>query len=210
MADILPTNPGAGPTFRERLIAEIPNLRAFAASLSGSMQMADDLVQDSLLKAWSHADSFAEGTNMRAWLFTILRNTYFSIQRKRGREVQDSAGMHAERMGVAPSQEGVVDLADFRRALAKLSEEQREVLIMVASAASLRGGRRDLRRRRRHCEEPRQPRPQQARRTARHHGPGRDRSGPQHDQHRARHGSPGRRDVTKSPSVAVSNGHARN
>ncbi len=68
---------------------------------------------------------------MRAWLFTILRNTYFSIQRKRGREVQDSAGMHAERMGVAPSQEGVVDLADFRRALAKLSEEQREVLIMV-------------------------------------------------------------------------------
>ncbi len=131
MVEPLPTNPGAGPTFRERLIAEIPNLRAFAASLSGSMQMADDLVQDSLLKAWSHADSFAEGTNMRAWLFTILRNTYFSIQRKRGREVQDSAGMHAERMGVAPAQEGVVDLADFRRALAKLSEEQREVLIMV-------------------------------------------------------------------------------
>jgi len=123
--------PGGGPTFRERLVAEIPNLRAFAASLSGSMQMADDLVQDSMLKAWSHADSFAEGTNMRAWLFTILRNTYFSIQRKRGREVQDSQGMHAERMGVAPAQEGVVDLADFRIALAKLSPEQREVLIMV-------------------------------------------------------------------------------
>lgn len=131
MVEPIIANAGAGPMFRERLVAEIPNLRAFAASLSGSMQMADDLVQDCLLKAWSHADSFTEGTNMRAWLFTILRNTYFSIQRKRGREVQDSQGMHAERMGVAPAQEGVVDLADFRRALAQLSQEQREVLIMV-------------------------------------------------------------------------------
>jgi RNA polymerase sigma-70 factor (ECF subfamily) len=122
---------GHSDVFRERLIAEIPNLRAFAASLSGSMQMADDLVQDTLLKAWSHANSFAEGTNMRAWLFTILRNGYFSIQRKRGREIQDTTGMYAERVGVAPSQDGVVDLADFRRALAQLSDEQREVLLMI-------------------------------------------------------------------------------
>jgi RNA polymerase sigma-70 factor (ECF subfamily) len=113
------------------MIAEIPNLRAFAASLSGSRQLADDLVQDTLLKAWTHANSFTEGTNMRAWLFTILRNGFFSILRKRGREIQDSSGMHAERLGVAPAQDGVVDLADFRKALAKLSAEQREVLIMV-------------------------------------------------------------------------------
>ena len=122
-----------GSSFRERLVLEIPNLRAFAASLSGSMQQADDLVQDTLLKAWGHADSFQEGTNLRAWLFTILRNTYYSLYRRRGREVQDTDGIYSERVAVAPTQDGIVDLADFRIALAKLPEEQREVLIMVGA-----------------------------------------------------------------------------
>lgn len=119
--------------FRERLIGEIPNLRAFATSLSGSVQQADDLVQDTLLKAWSHADSFMEGTNIRAWLFTILRNTYYSIYRRRGREVQDTDGIHASKVAVNGGQESSIDLADFRIALAKLPEEQREVLIMVGA-----------------------------------------------------------------------------
>lgn len=123
----------ASNAFRDRLVAEIPNLRAFAASLSGSFQQADDLVQDTLLKAWGHADSFIEGTNLRAWLFTILRNTYYSLYRRRGREVQDVDGLHAERMAVPPAQDGAVDLADFRLALAKLPEEQREVLILVGA-----------------------------------------------------------------------------
>ena len=121
-------------SFRERLVAEIPNLRAFAVSLSGSIQNADDLVQDTLLKAWGHADSFTEGTSIRAWLFTILRNTYYSLYRKRGREVQDTDGVYSERVGVAPAQDGAIDLADFRTALAKLPEEQREVLIMVGAS----------------------------------------------------------------------------
>ena len=73
--------------FKDGLIREIPNLRAFAASLSGSMQLADDLVQDTLLKAWGNSDKFEPGTSLRAWLFTILRNTYYSLYRKRGREV---------------------------------------------------------------------------------------------------------------------------
>lgn len=121
-------------SFRDRLVAEIPNLRAFAVSLSGSIQNADDLVQDTLLKAWGHADSFTEGTSIRAWLFTILRNTYYSLYRKRGREVQDTDGVYSERVGVAPAQDGAIDLADFRTALAKLPEEQREVLIMVGAS----------------------------------------------------------------------------
>jgi len=121
-------------SFRDLLIAEIPNLRAFAVSLSGSMQNADDLVQDTLLKAWGHADSFTEGTSIRAWLFTILRNTYYSLYRKRGREVQDVDGQYAGRVSVAPAQEGAVDLADFRSALALLPEEQREVLILVGAS----------------------------------------------------------------------------
>jgi len=119
--------------FKEGLIREIPNLRAFAASLSGSMQLADDLVQDTLLKAWGNSDKFEPGTSLRAWLFTILRNTYYSLYRKRGREVQDSEGTYAERMATHGNQESHLDLADFRKALAKLPEEQREVLIMVGA-----------------------------------------------------------------------------
>ncbi len=119
--------------FREKLVAEIPSLRAFAASLSGSMQQADDLVQDTLLKAWGHADSFTAGTNIRAWLFTILRNTYYSLYRKRGREVQDTDGIYSNKVAVPGGQESAIDLADFRIALAKLPEEQREVLIMVGA-----------------------------------------------------------------------------
>lgn len=120
--------------FRDGLVAEIPNLRAFAASLSGSMQLADDLVQDTLLKAWSNAEKFEPGTSLRAWLFTILRNTYFSLYRKRGREIQDTDGAYTERLSTQGNQESHLDLADFRKALATLPDEQREVLIMVGAS----------------------------------------------------------------------------
>jgi RNA polymerase sigma-70 factor, ECF subfamily len=120
--------------FRDRLLGEVPGLRAFSVSLCGSFHQADDLVQDVLLKAWGHSESFREGTNMRAWLFTIARNTYYSLYRKRGREVQDVDGIHTANLAVAPSQEGVMDLADFRVALAKLPDEQREVLILVGAS----------------------------------------------------------------------------
>jgi RNA polymerase sigma-70 factor, ECF subfamily len=128
--------PAAAPTavFRDRLLGEVPGLRAFSVSLCGSFHQADDLVQDVLLKAWGHSESFREGTNMRAWLFTIARNTYYSLYRKRGREVQDVDGIHTANLAVAPSQEGVMDLADFRVALAKLPDEQREVLILVGAS----------------------------------------------------------------------------
>lgn len=122
------------PEFRTKLIKELPSLRAFAVSLCGSMSTADDLVQDTLLKAWSNSDKFETGTNLRAWLFTILRNTYFSLYRKRSREVQDSEGTYAQRLAVHGAQDGHVDLADFRRALTQLPEEQREALIMVGAS----------------------------------------------------------------------------
>jgi RNA polymerase sigma-70 factor (ECF subfamily) len=120
--------------FREALIREMPGLRAFAVSLAGSFHQADDLLQDTLLKAWSSADSFTPGSNMRAWLFTILRNTYYSLYRRRGREVQDTDGVYSGRIATPPNQDGALDLADFQAALAKLPPEHRDVLLMVGAA----------------------------------------------------------------------------
>jgi RNA polymerase sigma-70 factor (ECF subfamily) len=117
--------------FGEEMVAQIPYLRAFAISLSGSYSVADDLVQDTLVKAWSHADSFEPGTNFRAWLVTILRNTYFSQYRKRSREVQDSDNVLAEQIPVKGGQESNVTMQDVQKALNKLAPEHREILLMI-------------------------------------------------------------------------------
>jgi len=121
-------------SFKDDLVAEIPGLRAFATSLCGSVSVADDLVQDALLKAWSNSTKFQPGTSLRAWLFTILRNSYYSQYRRRVREVQDSDGVYARGLAVAGDQESHLDLADFRKALAKLPPEQREVLMLVGAS----------------------------------------------------------------------------
>jgi len=127
---------GGPPTrsFRDGLIAEMPSLRAFAISLSGRLETADDLVQETLLKAWANAASYRPDSNMRAWLFTILRNTFFSLRRQRGREIQDTDGIYSQRLATPAAQHGALDLADFRIALAKLPIEQREVLILVGAS----------------------------------------------------------------------------
>ncbi len=124
----------ASPSLKKAMLALIPNLRAFAVSLCGDMERADDLVQETLLKAWNHIDSFQEGTNLRAWLFTILRNTYFSECRRRRREVEDRDGSKANELSVHPGQQGYLDLQDFRRALAELPPDQREALVLVGAA----------------------------------------------------------------------------
>ncbi|MFO1168893.1 MAG: sigma-70 family RNA polymerase sigma factor [Rhodoblastus sp.] len=119
---------------KNALLAEIPSLRAFAISLSGSGDRADDLVQETLMKAWAAHASFAEGSNLRAWLFTIMRNTYFSQYRKARREVQDTDGEAAARLVSHPEQQGHLDLADFHTALEKLSPDQREALILIGAS----------------------------------------------------------------------------
>ena len=129
----LPTAPPSA-VFREGLIKEMPNLRAFAISLCGRHAQADDLVQETLLKAWSNVGSFTPGTNLRAWLFTILRNTFYSSHRRTSREVQDTDGIFSERVAVPAPQESAIDMADFRIALEKLPEDQREALIMVGAS----------------------------------------------------------------------------
>jgi len=122
------------PQLKRDLISSIPNLRAFAVSLCGNPDRADDLVQETLVKAWSHLTSFSEGTNLAAWLFTILRNIYYSEYRKRRREVADSDGAIAARLATAPAQSGHMDFLDFRAALQKLPPDQREALILIGAS----------------------------------------------------------------------------
>ncbi len=122
-----------GTTVKDSLVGAIPNLRAFAISLTGDHHRANDLVQDTLLKAWANRDKFEVGTNLKAWLFTILRNTYFSDIRKRRRELQDVDGQAAAQLVAPPEQNGHVDLTDFRKALTILSADQREALLLVGA-----------------------------------------------------------------------------
>ncbi|WP_102958787.1 sigma-70 family RNA polymerase sigma factor [Mangrovicella endophytica] len=120
--------------FRRELISIIPNLRAFAASLSGSFDRADDLVQETLVKAWDKQHTFQPGTNLKAWLFTILRNEFYTQMRKKGREVQDVDGIHAMQLAGHPEQHGHLDLQDFRKALDQLPDDQREALILIGAS----------------------------------------------------------------------------
>jgi RNA polymerase sigma-70 factor (ECF subfamily) len=95
---------------------------------------ADDLVQETLLRALANIDSFQPGTNMAAWLFTILRNHFRSEYRKRRREVEDSDGHYAETLKTQPAQLGHVEFREFREALAKLPSDQREALVLVGAS----------------------------------------------------------------------------
>ena len=122
------------PSFKRELLATLPSLRAFAVSLSGRHDRADDLVQDTMMKAWAKQDSYQMGTNIKAWQFTILRNEFYSQMRKRGREVQDTDGAFTERMSVHPSQYGVLDMADFKKALDTLPPDQREAIILIGAS----------------------------------------------------------------------------
>lgn len=121
-------------SFKTDLLAAIPSLRAFGVSLTQNADRADDLVQETLVKAWDKQDSFEPGTNLKAWLFTILRNEFYSQMRKRGREVQDSDGIMTQKLAVHPGQMGVLDLADFRAALATLPADQREAIILIGAS----------------------------------------------------------------------------
>ena len=123
----------SNPSFKRDMLALLPNLRAFGVSLAGP-NLADDLVQDTIMKAWAKQESFQPGTNMKAWLFTILRNEFYSRMRKRGREVQDSDGAFTERLSVHPAQYGSLDLQDFRKALDSLPADQREAIILIGAS----------------------------------------------------------------------------
>lgn len=126
--------PQSGMDPRSELVDHLPALRAFALSLTREGASADDLVQDTIVKAWTHIDKFQPGTNLRAWLFTILRNTFYSARRKTRREVNDTDGIHAARQATRPEHDGRLAMNDFRVAFKQLPDEQREALILVGAS----------------------------------------------------------------------------
>jgi len=123
----------ATPEVRAAMLAAIPSLRAFAISLCRNVDYADDLVQDTILRAWRNIDRFEPGSSLQAWLFTILRNGFYSQHRKQKREVADSDGSYAGRLRSAPEQPGTCDLQDLLGALAKVSVDQREALLLIVA-----------------------------------------------------------------------------
>jgi RNA polymerase sigma-70 factor (ECF subfamily) len=120
-------------SFKHELVAVTPHLRAFARGLCGRPDMADDLVQETLLKAWAARARFEPGTNMRAWTFVILRNAYLTeMRRNRFRGDYDEA--LAERTLIAAAdQEAPLHLSDLHRALLALPPERREALLLVGA-----------------------------------------------------------------------------
>lgn len=121
------------PDPREEIIAHLPALRAFALGISRDPVLADDMVQETLVKAWSKFHQFEPGTNLRSWLFTILRNSLNTLRRKRAREVADVDDRLAARLATQPAQEGNLALREVEEALARLPVEQREVLWLVGA-----------------------------------------------------------------------------
>ena len=121
------------PDPRDALPDHVPSLRAFAISLTRNMPEADDLVKKTVLKAWSKFDKFTPGTDLRAWLFTILRNTFFSSKRKTRREVADPEGIYAGHLFEKPAHNGRLAFRDFLVGFDKLSAEHRKVLILVGA-----------------------------------------------------------------------------
>lgn len=121
-------------SLRHQVLEFLPALRAFARSLTRNRTEADDLVQETLLKALSNIDKFDPGTNLRAWLFTILRNTYYTEIRKRRRESEGISALAQQDTNIGPSQEWSATLSSLKDALALLPDDQREALVLVGAA----------------------------------------------------------------------------
>jgi RNA polymerase sigma-70 factor (ECF subfamily) len=115
------------------MLGLLPNLRAFALSLTNDPTWADDLVQDTMLRAWANISRLERGTNLGAWLFTILRNSFYTQHRKCRHEVEDPDGVYVGCLTVQPEQESALHFSDLRRALDQLPSKQREAVILVGA-----------------------------------------------------------------------------
>jgi RNA polymerase sigma-70 factor (ECF subfamily) len=118
----------------DELVKRIPNLRAFALSLTQSAQHSDDLVQETLVKALSNLDKFETGSNLRAWLFTILRNTFYNeIRQRKYRPTTSIDDIDPNALELRATQEKYIEFQDVLKGLSWLVPEQREAIILVAA-----------------------------------------------------------------------------
>lgn len=133
MSETAKTPLSADEEFRAKLLELLPYLRAFARTLCGHRDGADDLAQEAIRTAWQNRAMFAPGTNMKAWLFTIQRNTYYSAHRRTWRQVGWDDEAMDRRLVTGASQQSGVELTDLKRAMSTLPDEQREALILVGA-----------------------------------------------------------------------------
>jgi RNA polymerase sigma-70 factor (ECF subfamily) len=120
--------------FRAQVVECLPQLRAFARVLTRNRERADDLVHDTLVRALAAEDKFQKGTNIKAWLLTILRNQHISDLRRRKVEVEPVDDLVDAALPTPPGQFSAVEFGELRKALMKMSVQHREVLILVAAA----------------------------------------------------------------------------
>lgn len=118
--------------FRDEFVALLPSMRAFARSLCRNRAEADDLAQTAMMNAWRARRSYMPGTNLRAWLYTILRNQYIS-ERRRAATWKTDTNVDDVVLPSPHNQEASVEMNDVQAALAKLPEEQREALVLVGA-----------------------------------------------------------------------------
>lgn len=127
----------ADTVFRDQLVALLPSLRAFSRGLCGNRDMADDLAQDTMMRAWAARASYTQGSNFRAWMFMIMRNQFYTTIRKNARMTSLDPEVAERVLVAAPAQQNGINVDDVANALQKLPSEQREVLLLIgASGAS--------------------------------------------------------------------------
>lgn len=119
--------------FQRDIVALIPFLRAFSRSLCGKPDIAEDMAQEALARAWRARDRFEPGTNLKAWLFTILRHEFYSHMRRAWREAQWDEVLGNCIPAPPREQESAMNLADTARALSALPERQRAAVILVGA-----------------------------------------------------------------------------
>ena len=119
--------------FRDQLVALLPSLRAFSRGLCGRRDMADDLAQDTVMRAWAARESYTHGSNFRAWMFMIMRNQFYTTIRKNARMTSLDPEVAERVLVVAPAQQNGINVGDVAKALQKLPAEQREVLLLVGA-----------------------------------------------------------------------------
>ena len=132
-AELVLTPPPSAQVIEADLVALLPRARRFAFFLAGSSGRAEDVLQDTMVRAWENAHRFQAGTNLKAWVFTILRNAYYSDLRKNRRPVHLIDDVNALDPTVPPNQEASLEFGEFQRIFRRLSNTQRQALFLVGA-----------------------------------------------------------------------------